>query len=427
AVLLPVLIGIASFAPTSARADCTQNGSTVNCAPPGTGGFTAGSDGLTLTVQPAATVQGADGGTGINLNNNNTATNSGTIAGGNGLGSIGISVNDNNTLTNFGTISVGTQGTAVQFIGAGNTLENYGTVSAGGSGLSIEACPCTGVNNVFNNHVGATLDGMITLYGADNSLNNSGLIVITNPATSIALFKFTVQNTNGTGSTDPNIFTQTASGTLALRMDSSGNIDSLLADQVVAGGTLRVVIQPQLYPSSLTSSTSAVDAVYGPIIAPFDHYTSSSPFFAVIPIYDSGDPNSYNSLSIQLDRLAFNAVPGMTPNEKAVGNALEPGYSTGLTGTAATFYGNLLAATSVSVLDHLSGEGTSASQGASFGASGLFTNAMMQQGFGWLNGTGGGGVTATFGGPLGYAAEARANDKPGYEAFAAVRSQPASE
>ena len=69
----------------------------------------------------------------------------------------------------------------------------------------------------------------------------------------------------------------------------------------------------------------------------------------------------------------------MTPNQRAVGNALEGSYSTTLAGNAATFYGNLLAATSVTVLDQLSGEGTSAAQNAAFKAGSLFNSAMQNQ------------------------------------------------
>ena len=69
----------------------------------------------------------------------------------------------------------------------------------------------------------------------------------------------------------------------------------------------------------------------------------------------------------------------MTPNQRAVGNALEGSYSTTLAGNAAAFYGNLLAATSVTALDQLSGEGTSAAQNAAFNAGSLFNNAMQNQ------------------------------------------------
>src|SRR5262249_12803909 len=55
------------------------------------------------------------------------------------------------------------------------------------------------------------------------------------------------------------------------------------------------------------------------------------------PIYNP-DP----SVDVTLTRTPFGAVAGLTANQRAVGNALEAGYSTTLTGPAATLYTNLL-------------------------------------------------------------------------------------
>src|SRR5260370_10553265 len=64
-----------------AHADCNQSGTTVTCTGPSPGGFDAGGqDGLTVTVQPGATV-----GTGLSLNDNNITSNLGTISVGNGV------------------------------------------------------------------------------------------------------------------------------------------------------------------------------------------------------------------------------------------------------------------------------------------------------------------------------------------------------
>jgi outer membrane autotransporter protein len=75
-----------------------------------------------------------------------------------------------------------------------------------------------------------------------------------------------------------------------------------------------------------------------------------------------------------------------------------------VTGDAATFYGNLFAATSVSVFDQLSGAGTSATQGTAFGTNDAFLSIFGQGGF-----PGGGGGLG--GAPLGYAA-AETRDHP---------------
>ncbi|HEX3439442.1 MAG TPA: autotransporter outer membrane beta-barrel domain-containing protein, partial [Pseudolabrys sp.] len=332
----------------------------------------------------------------------------------------GISVGANQFVVNSGVISVGSGGVGVDIAGNGSVLNNYGTIRATSGGNSIEACTCGPANVTFNNMSGGTLDGKITVFGQDNTVNNSGLITITDPSTPIAAQNFNIANGNGNANTNPNIFSQSASGTLALRMDNGGAVDGLAADAVNPGGTLRIVIQPQLYSNTLISTTAAVAANYFPITHSFDTYTSSSPFFTVTPLYDSGDPITYSQLYIQLNRVAFNAVPGLTPNEQAVGGALERGYSTGLTGNAATFYGNLFTASSVGVLDQLSGAGTAAAQDASFSAASLFNNAMMQQGLAWLSGAPGGNSVTT-GAPLGYAAAPGAKSKAGQDAFAAMQ------
>jgi len=360
-----------------------------------------------------------DSGTGILAGSANTITNFGSIVA--GIGGVGVDfASDQGALNNYGLVLVGSGGVGVDIAGNDSVLNNYGTIRATGGGNSIQACACGPANDVFNNMAGATLDGRMTVNGQDNTVNNSGLITITDPATPIAAQNFNIQNGNGNANTNPNIFSQTASGTLALRMDNSGAIDGLVADAVNPGGTLRIAIQSQLYANTLVSTNAAVEANFLTITHPFNTYTTSSPFFTVTPIYDSGDASAYTKLYIQLDRVAFNAVPGLTPNQRAVGNALEGGYSTGLTGNATTFYENLFTTGSVAAYDQLSGAGTAAAQDASFSAAGLFNNAMMQQGLAWLTGAPGGN-SVTVGAPLGYAAAPRAKSKAGQDAFAAMQ------
>jgi uncharacterized protein with beta-barrel porin domain len=332
----------------------------------------------------------------------------------------GISVGANQFVLNSGMISVGTGGVGVDIAGNNSVLNNFGTIRATGGGSSIQACTCGPANDTFNNMAGATLDGRMTVNGQDNTVNNAGLITIIDAATPIAAQSFNIANGNGNANTNPNIFSQSASGTLALRMDNSGAVDGLVADAVNPGGTLRIAIQSQLYANTLISSAAAVTANYFPITHSFDTYTSTSPFFTVTPLYDSGDPSAYSQLYIQLNRIAFNAIPGLTPNQQAVGNALEHGYSTSLRGNAASFYENLFTAGSAGAYDQLSGAGTAAAQDASFSAASLFNNAMMQQGLAWLMGAQGGANSITVGAPLGYAAAPRAQRKAGQDAFAAM-------
>ncbi|MFN3656117.1 MAG: autotransporter domain-containing protein [Pseudolabrys sp.] len=376
----------------------------------------------TDSVTNSGTITVGDFGAGIYVIENHRVLNSGTITG--GQSAYGIRTDSNNVITNTGTITVGASGTGVEFGLDNNTLYNYGTIKATGGGFSVTSCNCT-TGNAFNNMSGGTLDGYINVDGVGNTLTNSGLVTITDPATALIgypTFLFANTSTAGAG----NSFVQTASGTLALRMDNAGTIDNLSADAITARGTLKVVIQPQLYQNTTFSGTAVGLTPYGAgtlgntITSGFDKYTASSPFFTVTPIYDTGDASSYESLSIQLDRIPFGRVPGMTPNQAAVGNALEAGYSPTLTGSLATFYANLFAASSGAVFDQLSGQGTSAAQDASFSAGALFGNAMFQQGLAWLTGSGG----AANGISLGYAQEPRSR-LAGHDAFAAMRPRAA--
>jgi uncharacterized protein with beta-barrel porin domain len=452
--LLPLILLVTLIVTATggmARADCVQNGLDVTCAPPGDGGFAAGVgiDGLTVTVEPAATahsdtflgatigvndnntvvnngtITGTAGVAGIQAGFNNSITNNGTIStgiGGAGIvivdgntvtnnGSIavaetgiGIVVDSQNTVVNYGSITTGMFGIGVQFGADQNTFTNYGTVRALG-GTSVEACPCLGTDNVVNNY--GTLDGTLDLFAADNVVNNYGLITITNDdATPVGTAFHLVTGT----------FNQSPSGILELRVTPDGFNDFLVAERLNLAGTLRAAVRPGLYPDTTIYDVVGVSV---PATTTFDRFVATSPFFSVTPIYDSGDPTAYTDLSIQLTRIPFGEVPGLTPNQQAVGNALERGYSTSLTGDAATFYTNILTTTSTDVLDQLSGQGTSAAQGASFMTGGLFNQTMMQQVWLWLNGGGGNAI----GGALPYAAtEAR---KPGHDAFAAMQPKPA--
>lgn len=356
-------------------------------------------------------------GFGITVGANHRVTNNGTISAGSG---IGIKADTQNVVTNNGTITAGSAGIAVQLVDPGNQLNNFGTLSATGGGSALDVCGCA-TGTLVDNKSGGVVDGYITVDGSGNTLRNSGLIQVTG-STLQGFPTFFISNQSGFGA--GNTFTQTSTGTLALRMDNTGAIDNLSADAIVPGGTVKIVILPQLYSSQTISGTAITISGYGLFVlgstinGPFDHYASSSPFFKVTPLYDTSDPTSYQAINFQLDRIPFGSVPGATPNQRAVGNVLEPGYSTSLTGTLATFYSNLLAATSLTVLDQLSGAGTAAAQNGSFDAAGLFNGAMAQQGLAWIIGAGDGG----FGAPLPYASAATPETKPGYEAFAAMRA-----
>lgn len=364
-------------------------------------------------------------GTGIIVTENHRVLNSGTITGAN-LG-FGIQVFDNNIITNTGTIIVGMNSSGVQFRNANNVLDNYGLIRSAG-GMTIEACDCS-TNNAFNNMAGGTLDGYMFVDGVGNTVTNSGLVTVTDPASALIGYPtFLITNTNLAGA--GNTFVQTASGTLALRMNNAGLIDNLSADAITARGTLRITLLEQLYQNTTFSGTGVGLTPYGAatlgntITSGFDRYVASSPFFVVTPIYDTGDPTSYTGLSFQLDRIPFGTVPGATPNQRAVGQALEQGYSPGLdpNSIAGQFYIALFQVPSLSVLDQLSGAGTAASQDAAFTTGNMFNGTMLQQGMAWLNG--GNGFSPD--GPSQYAAtpKDRFAGRAGHDAFAAMQPPP---
>lgn len=117
-----------------------------------------------------------------------------------------------------------------------------------------------------------------------------------------------------------------------------------------------------------------------------------------------------------MTRQGFGAVAGETTNQRAVGNALEAGYSPALSGAAASFYSQRLQAGSVAVLDKLSGEGTSGTQNTAFAAGSMFGQTMDGQMNAWRAGSRGGEAGP---GALGYA-EAR----PVTSAFNALKAPP---
>lgn len=464
------------FAVSPAAADCSLNGSTITCTAPGTSGYInpAGSN-LSLTVQPGASL--VDNGlAAIKLRNNNVITNDGTIAAGDNAA--GILINNDNTIQNNATISAGANGAGISG-GNRNTVFNSGTITLG-DGAGGYAIALSQNGTVFNSgtiNVGQGATGIAvaanTTLPVANSVTNSGTInvgefgfgiVVTDnhrilnsgningAGLSAAIFGDSnneIVNTGriqilvfltGTGNTLTNrgymvsaatdvgsaasgfiggTLINDPAGTIAIRVDPAFN-DSYQADTIIVnGGRLHSVIRPGLY-NGTTTFTALGGCGCTSFTGTFDTVTTSSPFFTATADYSSGV-----GVDVTLIRQSFGAVPGMTPNQRAIGAVLEPGYSTGLTGDLATFYGNLLSANSLGILDQLSGAGTAAAQDGGFAAGSQFGTMMMQQGMGWLNGTPG-ATTFSFGGPLGYASVPKNKNqnklatKPGYDAFAAM-------
>jgi uncharacterized protein with beta-barrel porin domain len=386
--------------------------------------FTGGSG---VTIVNNGTIVGGNGnpgvfqtgGTGIRSDGNATVTNNGAIS--MGIAGVGLAVaGAGGTYVNNGTINVGDSGAAGIYIGPdaslnpvhGNTIVNNGVIRAGANSYSLyevnSSSPPVGSNAISNNGV---LDGKIYIF--NDNLTNSGIITITNAGTPLFDSFNSVQNYflhDGT-------FIQTATGTLALRVNNAGASDGLYAASgAQLGGTLGAVVQPGLY----AATTKYAGVISTPVGTIANQFASVQAFAAgtTTPLAFFTASATYNATSVDLtlNRVGFGAVAGETFNQQQVGNALNAGYSTSLTGNAATFYSNLLQSTSTGVLDRLSGEGTSATQTSAFFANNLFNSVMSNHALGWRAGDTTGFIADT---PLGYAGEPSAAN-----AFAAFTKGP---
>ena len=176
-------------------------------------------------------------------------------------------------MTNSGLIrATGDSGIGAGLSGVNNTVVNNGTISGGSNGYSLFSFGTSG-NSITNN---GTLDGQMLVMGMGSSLINAGLITITNPGTALGAHDLAFGGT----------FTQTAEGTLALRVDNNGLHDGLVADgNANLNGTLRAVLQPGLYGSTTTYKDVLVTS--GSVAGQFASVTSSSAFFGAAATYNA--------------------------------------------------------------------------------------------------------------------------------------------
>jgi uncharacterized protein with beta-barrel porin domain len=359
---------------------------------------------------------------------NSGVTNSGTITvGGDGslgiIGGLGSSVVNSGTVqmtgthsqgivsfgsvSNSGTVIVGT-GVGIQATASGVSVVNSGLVRARdtGAGLTASLLVNGGNSTVFNTGI---LDGRVQIIGAGNVFTNSGLVAITSDAAAFG------PNYNVVGT-----FTQTAAGTLGLRVTNAGAYDSMQATSTAnLGGTLGAVVQPGLYANS--TSYFGVLTAGNPIASTFAHTlpfaagtTTPLTFFTLTPTYNP------NSVDLTLNRVPFGAVPGETQNQRGVGNALEAAYATTLTGQRASLFTMLLQSTSLAVLDPLSGEAATGGQRAAFQLGNQFLAVMLDP---FVDGRGGvDGVLS--GGAVSFAPEQPALPERMALAYASVMKAP---
>jgi outer membrane autotransporter protein len=181
------------------------------------------------------------------------------------------------------------------------------------------------------------------------------------------------------GTLTTGFYTQTG-GLLQYQLTPGGAGRITVANTATLGGTLGVAVTPGLYGLSTQYTLLSAGAISGQ----FAQFISSPPRSSFLslsgPFYDA------TSVDVTVTRTPFGAVPGLTRNQRAVGNALEGAYSTTLTGSAATLYTNLLMTGTPDALSQLSGEGITAAQNTAFASGTMFDALLMDQGAFWRSG-----------------------------------------
>ena len=121
-----------------------------------------------------------------------------------------------------------------------------------------------------------TIDGQIALsQGTSESLTNSGLITISYPGSGVV------------HSIKDGTFTQTASGTLALRVDPNGSNDKLVVIGVAnLAGNLQVLAQGTGFAES---TTYTIVTATGGVNGTFANATSNLALLTPIVTYDAND------------------------------------------------------------------------------------------------------------------------------------------
>ena len=226
------------------------------------------------------------------------------------------------------------------------SISNAGTITAGPGAFLFFSFPGTNPLNQVTNT--GTLDGQLrdptipTASFIQSDLTNSGLLTISYPGAGLA------QIVDGK-------FTQTASGTLGLRINAAGQHDFLTAQSVSLAGTLLAINQPGTY-ANVTFYPGVVQSA-APITTKFDSVAlaNASAFFMATATYNP------NTVDLTVTRQQFGLLPGLTFNERAVGAALETGFEAGAaSGRGGALYTALFGLQNVQqaafAYDQLSGE-----------------------------------------------------------------------
>jgi uncharacterized protein with beta-barrel porin domain len=244
-----------------------------------------------------------------------------------------------------------------------------------------------------------TGNGTITAGGGDTGLCATGVCNIGGTVMPVATLTIEGNYTQTGGMLAYQLSPTSASGTLAV------------TGTATLGGVLAVTVMPGLY----ANSTRYASVVTGnPVNGQFAEVASSSVFLPAAATYNA------TSVDLILNRIPFGAVPGLSGNQRAVGNALEASYSTGFTGQQALFYGNILASPTTNVLTQLSGESNAgAGQIAAFQLTNQFLLLMLNP-FGQDRGGFGAAASGPAGGLISRFAPEREPAPATAQAYAAV-------
>ncbi len=350
-------------------------------------GFTAEVPGIYNPIENSGTIAtNAPGAVGITAAPGDDVLNDGLITT-SGARSPGIATDTYGVVTNNGAVIVSGAGSeAVEMNGLEGTLLNAGLLRAGPDGYAIATGATASGSIVVND---GTIDGPVDfLAGAEARFENSGWLGISAPGT-------------GTTHVIEGTFAQTDSGTLALRVGADGGHDALqITGSGQLAGTLTLETERGLYAAQtdFPDLVTAGDALWGS----FGTVDSSSPFFRV-----SVSPGT-DSIGAALTRVPFDAFPGLTPNQGAIGAALEADYQAALNGGGSTgggstgggstgggteLFGGLLAAPADPAevpagYDALSGAGLTGIQQTTIDANSDFVEAIRREGSLWLAGAG---------------------------------------
>lgn len=345
-------------------------------------GFTAAVPGIYTPLENSGTIAtSALGAAGLGAVPGEDVLNTGLITT-SGARSPGIATDTYGVVTNNGEVIVsGTGSAAVAMNGAEGTLFNAGLLRAAPGGYAIATGPTASGSIVVND---GTIDGPVAfLAGTQGRFENSGWFGISAPGAGVT---HAVQG----------VFAQTNAGTLVLRVGADGIHDALaITGSGQLAGALTLTPQPGLYAAqtSYADLVTASDALWGS----FGTVDSTSPFFRAS--VTMGPDNVAGTLM----RIPFDAFPGLTRNQAAVGGALEADYQAapdpGPAGASAggSLFSGLLAtqvdpAAIPAGYDALSGAGLTGAQQMTLTTNADFVEAIRREGAFWLSNAGTGGT-----------------------------------